>query len=111
MIGPGGYTFSEEEEEEEEEAELEWHKAGVIHEKSNEWWNGVPGKVVAVETVDAFTLELDWYVELGMEGYMDIGRNAQHMMRLLSFCIKGHWKGNSTRDLFYYPPPQSGRGI
>ena len=32
-------------------------------------WNGLPGKVVAAETVDKFKLELDRFLEvLGIEG-------------------------------------------
>jgi len=35
-------------------------------------WNVLPGKVVAVETVDKFKLELDRYLEvMEMEGFMD----------------------------------------
>ena len=38
-------------------------------------WNGLPGKVVAVETVDKFKLELDRYLEvMEMEGFMDTDR-------------------------------------
>ena len=37
--------------------------------------DGLPGKVVAAETVDKFKLELDRYLEaLEMEGYRDVGR-------------------------------------
>ena len=38
-------------------------------------WNGLPGKVVAAETVDLFKLELDRYLEvLEIEVYWDVGR-------------------------------------
>ena len=38
-------------------------------------WNGLPGKVVAAETVDKFTLEVDRYLEvMEIEGYSDVGR-------------------------------------
>ena len=38
-------------------------------------WNGLPGKVVAAETVDKFKLELDRYLEvLEIEGYGDVDR-------------------------------------
>ena len=38
-------------------------------------WNVLPGKVVAVETVDKFKLELDRYLEvMEMEGFMDTDR-------------------------------------
>ena len=36
-------------------------------------WNGLPGKVVAAETVDKFKLESDRYLEV-MEGYGDVDR-------------------------------------
>ena len=38
-------------------------------------WNGLPGKVVAAETVDKFKLELDRYLEV-MEilGYGDVDK-------------------------------------
>ena len=38
-------------------------------------WNGLPGKVVAAETVDKFKLELDKYLEvMEIEGYEDVDR-------------------------------------
>ena len=38
-------------------------------------WNGLPGKVVAAETVDKFKLELDRYQEvMEIEGYGDVDR-------------------------------------
>ena len=38
-------------------------------------WNGLPGKVVAAETVDKFKLELDRYlVVMEIEGYGDVDR-------------------------------------
>ena len=37
-------------------------------------WNGLPGKVVAAETVDKIKLELDRYLEvMEIEGYRDVG--------------------------------------
>jgi len=36
-------------------------------------WNGLPGKVVAAETVDTFKLDLDRYLEvMEIEGYRDV---------------------------------------
>ena len=36
-------------------------------------WSGLPGKVVAAETVDKFKLELDMYLEvMDIEGYRDV---------------------------------------
>ena len=41
-------------------------------------WNGLPGKVVAAETVDKFKLELDRYLEvIEMERYRDAGRTLR----------------------------------
>ncbi len=38
-------------------------------------WNGLPGKVVAAETVNKFKLELDRYLKvMEIEGYRDVGR-------------------------------------
>ena len=38
-------------------------------------WNGLPGKVVAGETVDKFKLELDRYLEgMEIEGNGDVDR-------------------------------------
>ena len=38
-------------------------------------WNGLPGKVVAAETLYKFKLELDKYLEvMEMEGYRDVDR-------------------------------------
>jgi len=38
-------------------------------------WNGLPGKVVAAETVDKFKLELDRFLEvMEIEGYRDVDR-------------------------------------
>ena len=38
-------------------------------------WNGLPGKVVAAETVDKLKLELDRYLEaMKLEGYQNVGR-------------------------------------
>ena len=38
-------------------------------------WDGLPGKGVAVETVDRFKLELDRYLEvLEIEEHRDLGR-------------------------------------
>ena len=38
-------------------------------------WNGLPGKVVAAETVDKFKLELDRYLEvMEIDGYGDVSR-------------------------------------
>ena len=38
-------------------------------------WNGLPGKVVAAETIDKLKLELDMYLEImEMEEYGDVDR-------------------------------------
>ena len=39
-------------------------------------WNGLPGKVVAAETVDKYKLELDGYLEvMEIDGYWDVGQD------------------------------------
>ena len=41
-------------------------------------WHGLPGKVVAAETVDNFKLEFGRYLEvMEIEGYRDAGRTFQ----------------------------------
>ena len=41
-------------------------------------WNGLPGKVVAAETVGKFKLELERYLEvMEIEGFRDVGRTVR----------------------------------
>ena len=41
-------------------------------------WNGLPGKVVAAEGLDKFTLELNRYLEvIEIEGYGDVDRTCK----------------------------------
>ena len=43
-------------------------------------WNGLPGKVVAAETVDKFKLKLDRYLEvLEIKGYRDVNRTFWYL--------------------------------
>ena len=50
-------------------------RQGTFTQRGVNVWNGLPGKVVAVGTVDKFKLELDRYLQvLEIEGYRDVGR-------------------------------------
>ena len=43
-------------------------------------WNGLPGKVVAAETVDKLKLEFDRFLEImEMEGYRGVGRTFRQL--------------------------------
>ncbi len=51
---------------------------GTLTQRVVNAWNGLPGKVVAAETVDKFKLELDSYLEvMEIEGYRDVDRTLQ----------------------------------
>ena len=50
-------------------------KKGTFTQRVVNAWNGLPGKVVAAETVDNFKLELYRYLEvMEIEGYRDVDR-------------------------------------
>ena len=50
-------------------------RKGTFTERVVNAWNGLPGKVVAAETVYKFKMELGRFLEvLEIEGYRDVGR-------------------------------------
>ena len=50
-------------------------RQGSFTQKVVNAWNGLPGKVVAGETIDKFKLELDRYLEvMEIEGYGNVDR-------------------------------------